>query len=127
MNQIPSALAVDAALRAGSRDRADPREPRAILDRWRALRREYDAAARAAATDLEREVVQGRRLEALEACMSGLAADMAAAPVSGDADLVAKLELWRMLVEYDSDEALHGPEIALVLSVGAELSRRSRG
>ncbi len=97
-----------------------------LLARWRSLRAAHDHVAAVCARDLGMEMDQLPALRDLQAQMDLLAAEMVDAPASSDDDLLAKLELWRLLAE--AEETAEDPaetfRVHLVLSVSAALARR---
>lgn len=97
-----------------------------LLIRWRALRDAHDHAAAACARDIGMEPDQLPIMRDLQAQMDRLAAEMVEVPAASDGDLLAKLELWRLLAEAEetSEDPAETFRVHLVLSVSAALSRR---
>lgn len=113
-------------------DRSEPadRDAAGLLEAWKRVLARRETAAREAAVSLRAETTAMQRVRALDAELHGLALRMAAAPAGDDAALLAKLELWRLLVEAevgrDGESAVSVERAAqqLVLSVAAALAAR---
>ncbi|MEO1687226.1 MAG: hypothetical protein AAFU61_04905 [Pseudomonadota bacterium] len=101
--------------------------PADLLEIWKRLKAEHDAAAADAAASLAAETEARLRMATLEAPMMALARRMAESPARSDADLGAKLEVWRMLTEFDDAAArssLDDLTDRLVRSVAEALASR---
>lgn len=100
--------------------------PSEILTEWKKAWQAYDAASRRAAEAFAAEQEEAERLRVLGERMDALASRMVEAPAQDDAELLLKLELWRLLVEADGEEAC--PDCAapagIVMSVAAALAAR---
>ena len=83
-----------------------------LLIRWRALRDAHDHAAAACARDIGMEPDQLPIMRDLQAQMDRLAAEMVEVPAASDGDLLAKLELWRLLAE--AEETSEDPAETLI-------------
>ncbi|MEO0682874.1 MAG: hypothetical protein AAF192_20955 [Pseudomonadota bacterium] len=101
-----------------------------LLTLWKRLKEEHDAAGRDAAASIAAETEARLRMGALETPMLALARRAAAAPARDDEDLIAKLELLRLLHEAEEDAGRSTTEVvaaSLVSSVAEALVARRSG